>query len=151
MKCSVLLVKWVLAIIFLLSATLKTLYPDTFLMSLATLLPGNRHGAWVAVAILVVLLEWVIAGLLVFRRQGTLGAWSALTALALFTAALLRLPPNVPCGCFGDSQVRWIQWISGGIGAILRNLVLILLASWIIIAGTDGRKTKSEEDTCAGN
>ena len=81
-------------------------------------------------AIALALMELFIAALLVYPPTQLMGAWGALTLLAIFTLALvwqLAQGHRPNCACFGALTQSAISWKS-----VTRNLVLMTLAAGLI-------------------
>lgn len=71
--------------------------------------------------------ELVIGGLLMAQVGGSWTAGVACALLAVFTVAVavrLRLPEQVPCGCFGETSSKPL-----GVDTLVRNIALTALAA----------------------
>jgi putative oxidoreductase len=127
----VIAVRFALAAVLLWAAIPKLVDPAAFATDITNyrLVPEGWAGA---IALMLPVLELVVAGALVIGLEARGAAVVAALMLAIFSAAMVQAMArgiDLECGCFGETVQATVGWDS-----IARNAILVALAGLVAYA-----------------
>ncbi|BAV10087.1 hypothetical protein SAMN05421788_1011516 [Filimonas lacunae] len=123
-------ISWLLFILFVYTASTKLIHYKLTISNMNNQPFDNKYSSLLTFGLPIV--EFIIAGLLIFKKTMLSGLWSFLGLMALFTGYIILIKVNyygrIPCSCGGViSGFNWTQHLFFNLAFIGLAIIGILL------------------------